>query len=98
MGQSGGVVKWEEKTIRRCVITDFIHGQSDQHLSFPLRLLLCGSVLSISAEEVADRCQPNFTQGKTDVLVREVQASNHNFFITSVTKSNVLLMSLMLRC
>ncbi len=54
--------------------------------------------LSISAEEGADRCQPNFPQEETDRLVRQVQDHNHNWLITSLMKSDVLVKSLMLWC
>ncbi len=51
------------------------------------------------SEEAADQiCQPNFTQEETEIIVREVLASNGNLFITSLMKSNVLVTSLMSCC
>ncbi len=84
---------------RKCLTAaDLNHGKSDQLLSFPLRPLWRCSVMSISAAEWADGCQPNFTQDETDVLVQEAEAHNRNLFITTLMKSNALLRSLMLWC
>ncbi len=77
----------EKSTKRRCVTADFNHGKSDQLLSFNPKTAAAYCQFPLKKEHT------DFTQEETDRLVQEVQARNHNLFIATLIKSNVLITS-----